>query len=169
MISAAGVDVGSTHTKAVILDEAAHRGALAHPDGRQRVRVRCPAPLTRPDQGEGGGQGAIGTPCPAGQWPPLPCEPPVRTLKICGLLGARHLDRAERALVHGPRDRVVNQEEAPGTSILISTMAAPPAGTSVVWTLARGAAPIAASVYTVSKISPITWKEEIRFGPPLPT
>src|SRR5688572_30721920 len=57
----------------------------------------------------------------------------------------------------------------PGISTLNSTMAAPPAGTSVVCTLRLRSPPMAASAYTRSKISPITWNDEMRFGPPLPT
>ena len=46
-------------------------------------------------------------------------------------------------------------------------MAAPPAGISVVCTFSWYLVP--PSNQTLSKISPMTWKLEIRFGPPLPT
>ena len=48
-----------------------------------------------------------------------------------------------------------------------STIVAPPAGTNVVCTFSLTVL-VAPSLYTRSKISPITWKEEILLGPPTP-
>ena len=56
----------------------------------------------------------------------------------------------------------------PGTLIWNWTIAAPPAGIIVVWTLCVGAARLP-SGHTVSKIWPMTWNDETRFGPPSPT
>src|SRR5438046_442616 len=55
-----------------------------------------------------------------------------------------------------------------GTSSLNATIVAPPTGTTVVCTLVAGGDVIAAWSYTRSKISPITWKDEVAFGPPTP-
>ena len=46
-------------------------------------------------------------------------------------------------------------------------IAAPPEGISVVCTFSWKRVP--PSSQTLSKISPITWKLDTRFGPPLPT
>ena len=46
-------------------------------------------------------------------------------------------------------------------------IAAPPAGISVVCTFSWNLVP--PSYQTLSKISPMTWKLDTRFGPPLPT
>jgi hypothetical protein len=62
---------------------------------------------------------------------------------------------------------MVNNISLPGTSVLNSTIADPPAGTNVVCTLFWFTI-VPPSPYTLSKISPITWKEETRFGPPFP-
>ena len=56
----------------------------------------------------------------------------------------------------------------PGTLILKSAIAEPPAGIMVVCTLWVGVL-ILPSAQTVSKIWPITWNDDVRFGPPSPT
>src|SRR5438094_3364284 len=47
-------------------------------------------------------------------------------------------------------------------------MVAPPGATVVVWTFVAAGEPTAACVYTRSKISPMTWNEDVAFGPPTP-
>src|SRR5690606_28433293 len=56
---------------------------------------------------------------------------------------------------------------SPGASARNSTIAAPPAGISVVCTLCCTLLP--PYVYSLSKLSPITWTLAAGFGPPLPT
>ena len=76
------------------------------------------------------------------------------------------LQHAERALVERAEDRMVDQDVRPGHLHIELHHVAPPAGISVVCTLCLASSP--PSGYTRSKISPMTWNDETRFGPALP-
>src|SRR4029450_13720024 len=85
----------------------------------------------------------------AHQWPPVPPAPSVSTLKTSGR-SAPATSRAPSAPFSIARTMLWSTiKNRPGTCTVISTMAAPPAGISVVCTFRAGVPPIAASVYTV--------------------